>query len=493
MKDIHTILKQTYGYDCFREGQEKLIRAILNGQDVMAILPTGAGKSLCYQIPALAMDGITLVVSPLISLMQDQVRALLSVGVRAAYLNSSLTPGQIALATRNAERGMYKIIYAAPERLLTESFLRFARSADISLLAVDEAHCISQWGQDFRPAYLKIRSFIDQLPHRPPVAAFTATATRQVSRDIEDQLGLQSPLCYAGGMDRPNLYFGTVRPIDKDAFICRYVYTHKDESGIIYCLTRKETERIADMLTSHGIGACAYHGGMADEDRHRVQDDFVYDRVRVIIATNAFGMGIDKPDVRFVLHAGMPSRMEDYYQQAGRAGRDGARAECILLFNPQELEINYYMIEQTPENDPLTPEQRKVYVETQKQYLQQMIYYAASRQTCLRKRILDYFGEKSKSSCGNCSICCQNIPVPTKNQIAAAYDERLFSLLKAQCKKWALFEGVPSYTIASDTMLRELSALKPQTTAQLRQISGFGEAKIRRYGNDLLRLIQQYK
>ena len=494
MKDIYEILKHYFGYDSFRPGQEKIVRTILSGQDISAVMPTGAGKSLCYQLPALASDGITLVISPLISLMQDQVRSLIEMGVRAAYLNSSLTPGQLALATRNARSGMYKIIYVAPERLETQSFLSFAMNSDISLVAVDEAHCVSQWGQDFRPAYLRISEFVAKLKKRPPVAAFTATATEAVKKDIVSKLGLRFPVKYTGGFDRPNLYFSVETPYDKLDRIQKYLRLHPGQSGIIYCLTRKETEYAADVLSNDRITVCAYHAGMSDEDRKRVQEDFIYDRIKVIAATSAFGMGIDKPDVRFVIHLDMPSRIEDYYQQAGRAGRDGQAAECILLYSKKAVGLNRYMIEKIPDDDPMTPEQREEYIKAELACLEQMIYYSTSKYTCLRKRILNYFGQPATGSCKNCSVCRRNMDVPIRHiGEAAEYDKILYSLLKEHCKRSALFAGVPYYAIASEAMLREMSAEKPESPEQLRRISGFGEEKIRRYGKGLTDIIKKYK
>ena len=491
MNDIKSALKKFYGYDKFRPGQEKIINAILSGRDAIAVMPTGAGKSLCYQIPALMMEGIAIVVSPLISLMQDQVRNLKEMGIRGAYLNSSLTPNQINLATENAKKGMYKIIYAAPERLNTNHFLSFAMNSDISMIAIDEAHCISQWGQDFRPAYLKISEFIAKLPKRPPVAAFTATATAQVKNDILSKSGLVNPVSYTGGFDRPDLYFAVEEPSDSITYIRNYLMRHRDESGIIYCLTRKETERTADVLSSLGFSISAYHAGMSDIDRRRVQEDFIYDRVKVIAATNAFGMGIDKPDVRFVIHKNMPARIEDYYQQAGRAGRDGDKAECILFYSSSDVRLNYYMIEQVPENDPLTPEQRREYIKAEKACLQQMIFYATSHHTCLRKRLLGYFGETPADDCNNCSVCRRKNTVYTYTEKAQDYDGVIYSRLKEYCQKIALFSGVPFYTIATEVMLRELAAVKPKTVAELRTINGFGEEKIRRYGKDFIKIINQ--
>ena len=492
MKDIYELLKKYYGYDSFRAGQEKIIRNILAGRDVLAVMPTGGGKSLCYQLPALALDGITIVISPLISLMQDQVRNLIAMGIRGAYLNSSLTSRQIALATENAVRGVYKIIYVAPERLDTPSFLSFAANADISLIAVDEAHCISQWGQDFRPAYLRIKEFTDKLPKRPPVAAFTATAAPAVRNDITEKLALRSPFTFIGGFDRPNLYFGVRYPDDKIDFADRYISAHKDESGILYCLTRRETEKAADALSSLGHSVKAYHAGMSDEERKAVQKDFIYGRIKVIAATNAFGMGIDKPDVRFVIHINMPARIEDYYQQAGRAGRDGEKAECILLYSPSDVSINRYMIENVPEDDPLDPKQRQQNINSRLTAMEQMIFYCKSKHTCLRKRLISYFGQSISGDCGNCSVCSKKQPLISQ-ETERHYDEALYSKLKALCKRFAMFAGVPFYTIASEKMLREMAEIQPETIAELRKINGLGEEKIKRYGQQFTDTIKSHK
>ena len=397
------ILKQYYGYDVFREGQEELIDAILDGRDVFGIMPTGAGKSVCYQVPALLMDGITLVISPLISLMKDQVRALNEMGVHAAYLNSSLTYNQYKLALANAVRGQYKIIYVAPERLETSEFLSFALNAPISMVSIDEAHCVSQWGQDFRPGYLKIQHFIEKLRIRPVVSAFTATATREVQEDVTELLGLRNPKKVVTGFNRSNLYFGVSIPKDKKVALKQYLNVHGDESGIIYCATRKAVEEVHEMLLKEGYPVTRYHAGLDDEERRKNQDDFIYDRKPVMVATNAFGMGIDKSNVRYVLHYNMPKNMESYYQEAGRAGRDGEPAECILLFGKRDVITNEYFIEQDRENDELSETELEIVKAAEREKLRRMTWYCYT-QGCLREYMLQYFGEES-SSCDNCSNC----------------------------------------------------------------------------------------
>ena len=338
---IYTTLKQVFGYDEFRPGQEELVTALLDGRDALGVMPTGAGKSLCFQLPALLMEGATVVVSPLVSLMNDQVTSLVAMGVRAAYFNQSLTPGQYQKALGLAMQGRYKIIYVAPERLATPRFAALAQVLPISMVVVDEAHCVSQWGMNFRPDYLAVADFVASLPARPVVAAFTATATGRVRADIEELLHLQNPAQVTTGFDRPNLYYGVMRPRSKDSALLELLEHHAEDSCIVYCATRKETERVAGMLTDRGIEARCYHAGMDQEARRASQEDFVFDRARVMVATNAFGMGIDKSNVRLVVHYNMPKDLESYYQEAGRAGRDGEEADCVLLYAPKDVKLNH--------------------------------------------------------------------------------------------------------------------------------------------------------
>ena len=404
------ILKQYFGYDTFREGQRPLIDSVLKGRDVLGIMPTGAGKSMCFQIPALMMEGITLVISPLISLMKDQVGALNQAGVHAAFLNSSLTMGQYVKALRLAKEGRYKIIYVAPERLETEGFLEFALSENvhISFLAVDEAHCVSQWGQDFRPSYLKIMEFLKKLPYRPVVGAYTATATEDVRDDIMDILELQNPYVMTTGFDRENLYFAVKKPVDKYKELVHYLKDREKKfsgsSGIIYCLTRKNVEDICYRLRKEGFSVTRYHAGLSDEERKENQEDFIYDRRQIMVATNAFGMGIDKSDVRFVIHYNMPKNMESYYQEAGRAGRDGEPAECILYYEPMDVRTNRFFIENGEDNEELDEFTRQLVKERDIERLKQMTFYCFTSE-CLRHYILKYFGENSSGYCGNCLNC----------------------------------------------------------------------------------------
>ena len=398
IQEAKKLLKQYFGYDEFRQGQEQLIEAALNGQDVLGIMPTGAGKSLCFQIPALMMDGITLVISPLISLMKDQVGTLNQAGIHAAFLNSSLTQGQYHTALKYAMQGRYKIIYVAPERLETEGFINFALNSGvkISMLAVDEAHCVSQWGQDFRPSYLKILEFLKKLPYRPVLTAYTATATAEVRDDIMDILNLRDPFVLTTGFDRENLYYAVKRPRDKYRELLSYLKEKEEKmpgsSGIIYCLSRKNVEEVCYQLREDGFSVTRYHAGLSDEERKENQEDFIYDRKQIMVATNAFGMGIDKPDVRFVVHYNMPKNMESYYQEAGRAGRDGEPAECILYYAPIDNRTNRFLIENGEENEELDAITKQIVMERDWERLRQMTFYCYTKE-CLRHYILNYFGE----------------------------------------------------------------------------------------------------
>lgn len=407
MRDKLSVLKEYFGHDSFREGQDRITDSLLGGRDVLGIMPTGAGKSICYQVPALMFDGITIVVSPLISLMKDQVSALVQSGVAAAYINSSLTHAQYLKVLQNTESGKYKIIYVAPERLCAPAFLGICRNLNISMVAVDEAHCVSQWGQDFRPSYLKIPDFIDALNSHPVVGAFTATATGAVRDDIKTLLRLVSPLVVTTGFDRPNLFFSVMQPKNKSIELMKLIKERKNESGIVYCSTRKAVEEVCELLQKNGFAATRYHAGLDENERRRNQDDFVYDRATIMVATNAFGMGIDKSNVSFVIHYNMPKNMESYYQEAGRAGRDGRSADCILLYSAKDVRTNQFLINNSEPNPDLTEDEQEDVRRRDRERLKQMTFYCTTHK-CLRKFILEYFGDKGPERCEKCSNCLSN-------------------------------------------------------------------------------------
>lgn len=504
--NINQTLKQYFGYDSLRTGQEELINGILAGHDVLGIMPTGAGKSLCYQLPALMLKGITLVISPLISLMSDQVKALNQAGVHAAYINSSLTENQIRMALSYASQGRYKIIYVAPERLNTPRFLDFACNADISMLTVDEAHCISQWGQDFRPSYLEIAGFLTRLPRRPIVSAFTATATERVKNDIVASLGLNNPVTMVTGFDRPNLFFRVVTRkggSQKDNSIINYVKKHEDESGIIYCATKKNVDKLYTLLNEQGISAGRYHAGLSNDERKQNQEDFTYDRIRVMVATNAFGMGIDKSNVRYVLHYNMPQSLEYYYQEAGRAGRDGEEAECVLFFSKQDIMINKFLLQNKVSAGDVASDMQKTANDQRK--LQQMINYCETDK-CLREFILSYFGDTTPCICNKCSNCVvvedeeEKTYVETGkkrkkaaqlaglNELGAA----LFEKLRSVRTELAAEKSVPPYIICSDKTLKDICAKLPRDKEQLADVYGMGEQKIQNYGEAFVTAVNSF-
>ena len=391
------VLQQYFGYTSFRPGQDAVIRSLLAGRDSLAIMPTGAGKSLCFQIPALLMDGVTVVISPLLSLMKDQVDALAAQHVAATYINSLCTFAELQERFRLLRQGRVKLVYVSPERLQNEFFTNFMRTVPVAMVVVDEAHCVSQWGHDFRPGYRLIKDWIASLPVRPVVGAFTATATEHVKNDMLTLLGLGRPEIFIGGFDRPNLYFRVVQTPHKTDFVLSYLAAHKEDSGIIYAATRKETDKVYTALMKAGVKAGRYHAGLTDEERQRVQENFTYDRVQVMVATNAFGMGIDKSNVRFVIHYRMPKNMESYYQEAGRAGRDGAPGECILLFSRGDIMVQRFLIEVSVQDPVLQANELKL--------MNRMVAYCENK-GCLRRNILSYFGETPAWSrcdtCGNC-------------------------------------------------------------------------------------------
>ncbi len=398
--DKRTLFKQYFGHGEFRPGQEPLVDALLSGRDALGVMPTGAGKSVCYQLPALLLPGLTLVLSPLISLMKDQVAALSQAGIPAACINSSLDAEEYREVYRRIRRGDCKLLYIAPERLQAEGFRRLLEELPVSLVAVDEAHCVSQWGQDFRPSYLEIAELVRSLPVRPPVGAFTATATAAVRRDIESLLELRDPLRVTTGFDRPNLFFEVVRARDKDQWLHRFLAERPEQSGIVYCATRKTVDAVFASLLAQGVPAARYHAGMEDPERRRSQEGFVYDQARVMVATNAFGMGIDKSNVGFVVHYNMPKDLESYYQEAGRAGRDGSPARCVLLYAPGDVRTAKFLITSSQEAQEGDPERLRRDLSR----LERMVAYCKTG-GCLRADLLDYFGEIHKGSCGNCGNC----------------------------------------------------------------------------------------
>ncbi len=464
MQDKFEVLYRYFGYSSFRGGQAELIDAQLSGRDVFGIMPTGGGKSLCYQIPALMMDGITLVVSPLISLMKDQVSALKNMGIPAAYVNSSLSPEQVRTVLKNIQQQKYKIIYIAPERLLTESFLTTISNLKIAMLAVDEAHCISQWGQDFRPSYLRIAEFLKQLKYRPVVSAFTATATWEVRNDVEQILGLQNPLRVITGYDRPNLRFAVLKPPKKLLALRALVDARAKKSGIVYCATRKEVEKVCLMLQRDGISATRYHAGLTEDERRTNQDHFVYDRCKVMVATNAFGMGIDKSNVGYVIHYNMPQSIEAYYQEAGRAGRDGENADCILLYSAADVRTAKYLIQHPAENESLSEEERRTVMERALQRLDAMIGYC-NTDRCLRGYILEYFGQKHEEQCGNCSNC---------EMIAVEYDITEYAKMILSCIR-RIYDHL-GYSLGVTLVVRVLHGSRDKRVMELRldRLSTYG-------------------
>lgn len=473
VKDKYKVLKEIFGYDTFRDGQEELVDSTLNGRDVLGIMPTGAGKSICFQVPALLFEGISLIISPLISLMKDQVTALNQLGVHAAYINSSLTEGQYRKAMENAAKGQYKIIYVAPERLMTDSFLSLVSSVDISMVAVDEAHCISQWGQDFRPSYLKIVEFINMLPHRPVIAAYTATATKVVKEDISCILGLEDPTAVVTGYDRKNLYFAVKKPKNKMTELLAYLEKNGDKSGIIYCNTRKNVEEVHEALMREGYLTAKYHAGLSDSARKQNQEDFIYDIKPIMVATNAFGMGIDKSNVRFVVHYNMPKDIESYYQEAGRAGRDGEPSECILLYSGQDVKINEFLISKQTENEDLDYEERELIRERDNERLRKMTFYCATNE-CLRDYILRYFGEYGGNYCGNCENCLKEFEdIDVTNEAV-----NIINMVKSSGERYginAIIDGIHGSENAKVRQFRldrnpYYGTLKKTTVVRIRQI-----------------------
>ena len=460
------ILQKFYGYEDFRPGQKKVVESLLNRNDTVAIMPTGAGKSICFQIPALLFEGVTLVISPLISLMKDQVDSLRQLGIAAVYINSSVSKAQLYKDLQNISAGFYKIIYIAPERLTSEYLPDSFKNLNISMVAVDEAHCLSQWGHDFRPSYRNILNFTNSLRIKPIISAFTATATPEVKTDIINLLGLKQLNVFVTGFDRPNLYFSVLRGEVKDKFVIDYVKKHQDEAGIIYVGTRKDVDALQVLLEIKGVKAGRYHAGMTDEERNQMQEDFLYDNLSVMVATNAFGMGIDKPNVRYVIHYNMPKNMEAYYQEAGRAGRDGLSGNCILLYSPQDTQLQKFLISKSTESE----------IRQQLEYkrLQSMVDYCHTPQ-CLRAFILHYFGEFDvEEHCDNCSNCklegeLIDITIDAQKVLSCVYrmHERFGVKMIAEVLKGSKsakvrqfnFERLSTYGLMKERKLKDISDL----------------------------------
>lgn len=500
---MYEILKKYFGYTEFRKGQKEIIENILLGKDLLGVLPTGAGKSVCYQVSALCLQGITIVISPLISLMQDQVKSLLEVGIQAAFINSSLKDFELQKIYSLAKNNFYKIIYVAPERLLSQDFLNFAINSNIAMVTVDEAHCVSQWGQDFRPSYLNIVKFIEKLDERPRLNAFTATATQKVEQDIVSLLQMNNPQIIKTGFDRENLYLSVLRLThkQKDNFILQYIAKNENEGGIIYCGTRKNVEKIYALLKNAGFNVGKYHAGMDVNERKYSQEQFIFDKISVMVATNAFGMGINKSNVRYVIHYNMPQCMENYYQEAGRAGRDGLAAECILLFSKDDIVLGHYFL-RLKKYVGVGAEDISVLKKRDEERLQFMVKYC-TEDLCLRNLILNYFEDNKTERCGFCGNCCKNKVENVKlddNKIVLSEkgrqnfvkngltdeEQKLFENLRKMRMKLAEAKRVPAYIIFSDKTLVEIVKKCPHNQDELLKINGIGEIKCKMYGNEII-------
>lgn len=517
-KLMHSLLAEQFGFSDFRPGQNELISAILDHRDVLGVLPTGAGKSLCYELPALMLPGLTIVITPLISLMQDQVRNLTRIGIPAAFINSTLTYEREREILSDTVQAKNRILYVAPERLETPMFLSFVKKVPVTIVAVDEAHCVSQWGQDFRPAYLRIPEFIQTLSVRPVVAVFTATATVRTRRDIAERLQLHNPLITTTTFDRPNLTWHVVKASsrrERTNWIVEWVLTHRKTSGIVYCSTRKAVDDLADQLLDAGVNARPYHAGHSSEERERNQADFLSGKVAVIVATNAFGMGINKPDVRWVIHNNAPQNIEEYYQEAGRAGRDGKPADCVLLWMEGDFHTSRRFIDEAgANNDELDSADVRAIRRHLRALLDAMHAYCSTTK-CLRNTILDYFGEHVTSPCGRCSNCAPADLFVGGSSTGSSFDtsigastgslsdsfgmideveddatnDELYQQLRRVRLRLAKKEGVPAFHIFPNKTLKNMVLACPKNMDEFLTVKGVGPKTATKYGHDFLAVL----